>query len=341
MEYPCLSLMELSGLLGKNVIIEALTGVFITNNVDIEKLKKSIAMSSCLKEAGLVLRVKGQEDWKEKINELQACRYIRITIRRVGGIGRQINKQQIISYFKKSCPGKIVLEAKKPEIKEDTCNLSIIITDGVIIYGIPIYYQGKSKLLSINPHDLPYYSPGALNPWFSRLLTNIAGLEKGVLLDPFCGTASIPTWASSNYHTIVCGDINPVHCKGGLANYSWLHGFDSKINIVRWDYNYLPMREASIDAIVTDLPYGRSVRSRGTSEEELAERFFKTFCYYLKNNGVTVVSISEDLYKFYKQSLCYLDSKCLMFIHNKLSRVILRFVKKTQQVDPSSLIRQG
>lgn len=328
MQYPCLSLLELKGLIGKDTIEEVFTGVAIIRETDKDKMKKAIHNSSCLKETGIIIKVKNIEDWREDINLPTNCEELRIITRRIGGYGEAIRKQDIIGYLKERYKNKKILESKKPQLTNNSCELTIIITEGIIIYGIPLYHQGKSNLLSINPHNLPYYSPGALNPWFSRLLTNIAGNNGKILLDPFCGTASIPIWSINSYHTILCGDINPTHCKGGLTNYCHLRGFDGTINVIRWDYKYLPIRKESIDVLVTDLPYGRSVRSKGTSEKELSEIFFETFYMYLKQNGVATISTSEDLHMYYKKSLEFLDAKCQMFVHNKLNRVILRFVKR-------------
>lgn len=344
MEYPCLSLLELRSLLGYPNIANVFTGLALVEDVDEKVLGRAVEISSTLKEAGHVLKVKDICDWEEKFPEFNDCEQIKVTIRRLGGYGKDVSKKTIMKRLKEVYTGKKVIESKKPDVADKKCNLIVILTDGVVVYGTPLRFEGKLGLLSINPHDLPYYSPGALNPWFSRLLSNLAEYVGGTLLDPFCGTASIPIWAVENsFTTMLCGDINPVHCKGGLINYIKVKGFDAKFHVIRWDFNHLPLRPGSVSAIVTDLPYGRSVRSKGSPERELAERFFKTFHEYLRSGGVAVVSISEDLYRIHAISKGMLERRCYMFVHNKLSRVILKFTKRglARQVDPSSLIRQG
>jgi len=328
MEHPCLSLMEMEGLIGGDKIHGVYSGVALLDGVDSDTLRKAVKISSCLKEAGVVLSISDALEWRGALPQMPACKDLKVAFRRIGGVGRHVSKREVIAHLKIALGLTKVEEVKKPEVGPASCCLSVIFVEGFVIYGAPLAYQGKSKLLSINPHDLPYYSPGALNPWFARLLSNSAGEVGGVLMDPFCGTGAIPVWAKGDFQAAVCGDISGVRCRGALANYAYVHGFDAKIHVVRWDFSHLPIRESSIDAIITDLPYGRSVRSEVLPERGLVERFFETYANYLKRGGVAVASASQDLLPDLEMVTGAVERRCLMFVHNKLTRAIVKLVKR-------------
>ncbi len=89
-------------------------------------------------------------------------------------------------------------------------------------------------------------------PRLARALVNISLVCPGErLLDPFSGTGGILLEASLVGAHATGSDIDPCMVSGSREN---VPGAD----LVRADTGALPFRDASIDAVVTDLPYGQS-----------------------------------------------------------------------------------
>ncbi|XP_051010958.1 LOW QUALITY PROTEIN: tRNA (guanine(6)-N2)-methyltransferase THUMP3-like [Acomys russatus] len=95
-----------------------------------------------------------------------------------------------------------------------------------------------------------------------------------VIVDPMCGTAVIPieedTEESHCYH--IAGDNNPLAVNRAANKISSLltnsQIKDGKIpwilpiDAVEWDICNLPLRTASVDVIVTDMPFGKGIGSK-------------------------------------------------------------------------------
>ena len=90
-------------------------------------------------------------------------------------------------------------------------------------------------------------------PRMARTLVNIACTHTGdVLLDPFCGTGGILIEAGLLGMNAVGSDFDPMMIHGSKRN-----ARDAALMLA--DAASLPFRDRSIDAIVTDFPYGQSV----------------------------------------------------------------------------------
>lgn len=81
-----------------------------------------------------------------------------------------------------------------------------------------------------------------------------------VLLDPLCGTGTIPIEAALQWPrlTVIGGDRSADELAVASRNRE-LSGAD--IGLCRWDCRELPLESGSIDRIVSDLPFGRRVGS--------------------------------------------------------------------------------
>lgn len=113
------------------------------------------------------------------------------------------------------------------------------------------------------PGDRPFFHPGVMMPRIARALVNISCVRPGgILLDPFSGTGGILIEAGLVGAHPVGGDMDPSMLRGSLAN---VPGLD----LVRADAASLPFPDGSIDAVVTDLPYGQSVTIRASTMDDL------------------------------------------------------------------------
>jgi tRNA (guanine10-N2)-dimethyltransferase len=104
-----------------------------------------------------------------------------------------------------------------------------------------------------NPGKRSFFHPGVMMPRMARALVNISCVQpKNCLLDPFCGTGGILIEAVMLGIDAIGSDFNPVMVRGSRMNQK-----ESEMLIA--DAVRLPLGDESVDAVVTDLPYGQSV----------------------------------------------------------------------------------
>jgi len=334
-QFPCLSLSELMVLVNPE-----LTGFFtqlilFRTSKSLPEIIDAQTLSSTIKEIGDVkfLSNANYEEFKEKLHQ-QDCpksKNVGIYFKRVQAFSKHIGKEKIInlvrSWLRYKCK---VNPVYRPKEKLGT-SYSLIITDGIILFGKCISKERKGDLLKENPHDLPYYSPGALNKWFARLVSNLSlstSYEKSVFIDPYCGTGTIAIEATSSHSFLICGDLNKSHVKGSMRNLKE-KGKHDFFDIVRWDARFLPLRKNSIDSLSTDMPYGKSVKGLGGTELELLKTFLEELPIIMKEKGRAVFLVPSEWERHIviKNPLKVIR-KCPMYVHNQLTRMIYLVEKR-------------
>jgi len=114
-----------------------------------------------------------------------------------------------------------------------------------------------------NPMRRPFFHPGVMMPRMARALVNLSLVAPGErTFDPFCGTGGILLEAREIGIRILGSDFDPAMVAGYRQN---LPGADVMIA----DATAVPVCDGTLDAVVTDLPYGQSVRIRAESMDRL------------------------------------------------------------------------
>jgi len=104
-----------------------------------------------------------------------------------------------------------------------------------------------------NPGKRDFFHPGVMMPRMARTLLNLTCAHAGeVILDPFCGTGGF----------LIETELLGMHAMGSDFDPMMIHG--SRQNVINPDLMIsdatdLPFNDHSIDAVVTDFPYGQSV----------------------------------------------------------------------------------
>ena len=107
------------------------------------------------------------------------------------------------------------------------------------------------------PGRRPFFSPGSIDPIEARAAVNIAvGATPGVVCDPLCGTGGFLIEAAAVGASVIGGDIRPEMVEGTRANLRALSP-RAPLGIYHGDASAIPLAQRSVDAVVTDLPYGR------------------------------------------------------------------------------------
>jgi len=110
-------------------------------------------------------------------------------------------------------------------------------------------------------HRRPYkqvHVPGSLKPPVAAALLRLAGVAPGArVLDPCCGAGTIVVEAALGGALALGGDRDPVAVAAAQAN---ARSADVAARLLlRWDAQRLPLADASVDRIVSNLPWGRAV----------------------------------------------------------------------------------
>lgn len=113
------------------------------------------------------------------------------------------------------------------------------------------------------PISRPFFHPGVMMPRLARALVNLARVEPGeVLLDPFAGTGGTLIEATLLGARAIGLDADPRMLAGARQNLP-------EAELALADAVRLPVPSASVDAIVSDLPYGQSVQIRAETLDRL------------------------------------------------------------------------
>ena len=147
----------------------------------------------------------------------------------------------------------------------------------------------RSSFERRKPGGRPFFHPGVMMPRLARALVNISLAGEGDwLFDPFCGTGGILVEAAGIGAKAAGGDMDVVMVDGTRSNVpgAWC---------IQADASCLPLRSGSIDAVVTDLPYGQSVAIHGSGIEFLYTHALEEIQRILRPGSRAVIVTHRDI----------------------------------------------
>jgi tRNA (guanine6-N2)-methyltransferase len=160
-------------------------------------------------------------------------------------------------------------------------NIRVFIEHEVAIVGVRL---GKTAL-----HDRWYqraHLPGALKPPVAAALALLAQTTSTTMvLDPCCGSGTILIEAALQGAIVCGGDCSPLAVASAQANAS---SASINVPIQQWDATALPIADAVMDRVITNLPWGRQVPVDGT-RTSLYQRLFAQMRRVLTPSGRLVV----------------------------------------------------
>jgi tRNA (guanine10-N2)-dimethyltransferase len=170
----------------------------------------------------------------------------------------------------------------------------------------------------------PFFSPISLSPRTARLMINLSGTVKGsTILDPFCGTGGILIEGGILGRRVIGNDFTLSMASGTRINLKYYGIKNSKVFNV--DALVLDPGEV-VNAIVSDLPYGRN--SKVSSKDMLVfyeSSMRRMLCLIERGNRMVIMINSPELIRV-PDDLELL--KTLSFaVHKSLTRHIMVFRK--------------
>jgi len=172
--------------------------------------------------------------------------------------------------------GAIILDkVKGTRVKLTNPDLTFfgVLTEGKFIFGPKLAEIRAKPFMDRRPRRRPFFHPSAMPAKLARCMVNLAQPKAGdIVLDPFCGTASMLIEAGLTGCKVVGFDVQKRMVKGSLRNLRY-YGVCPE-GMLRADARYPPIRE--VDRIVTDPPYGRSATTLGREIGEIVKDFLST-----------------------------------------------------------------
>ena len=168
------------------------------------------------------------------------------------------------------------------------------------------------------PRSRAFFHPSAIFPKLSRALVNIAGVKEGeTLVDPFAGTGSILLEASIVGALPVGVDISWKMARGALANAQkycqpWL-------GMIRADSMSLPLTR--VDAIATDVPYGRASSRMGEELGVIIDGLLKAGAALLHRGRIAVVMHPRSS-RVTPGDTFRVEGEHHLYVHRNLTRTI-------------------
>jgi tRNA (guanine10-N2)-dimethyltransferase len=153
--------------------------------------------------------------------------------------------------------------------------LRVVLTNSNVYTGLKIAKINRTQFERRKVQYRPFFSPISLHPKIARALVNLSNIKTNEkLLDPFCGTGGILLEGGLIGAKVIGSDIKEEMINGckktlDFYNISDFRLYCSDIGEIR---NYI----SKVDAVVTDLPYGKSTTTKGEDIQNLYNRAFET-----------------------------------------------------------------
>jgi tRNA (guanine10-N2)-dimethyltransferase len=148
----------------------------------------------------------------------------------------------------------------------------LLLTEQTCFFGLLLHSTDKKRYEARKPQFRPFFSPGVIPPKVARALVNLSGIKENELfLDPFCGTGGLLIEAGMIGALVMGLDVQEQMVRGTAEN---LNFYGLACALIVGDAARIALRDNCIDAIATDMPYGRSSLIARSGFAPSLERFF-------------------------------------------------------------------
>jgi len=231
--------------------------------------------------------------------------------------GRRFGAHPSMSYLKQRLGTRIRQETGL-QVDLATPDMKLyILSDAQIYLCHKRVVVDRSQFEQRKPQYRPFSSPVSLHPRIARALVNLVRITPGQsLMDPFCGTGGILIEAGLLGARVVGIDIKNTMVEGCRAN---LIHYGITPDCLKCG-DALGIEDIyPVDAVVTDLPYGRST-SITTSPATLYKDAFSKLGDWLKPTGMAVVGLPEKRFISLAEQQCSVIDVHPMRVHRSLTR---------------------
>jgi tRNA (guanine10-N2)-dimethyltransferase len=207
-------------------------------------------------------------------------------------------------------------------LKNPKIEYRAILSEDRCYFGKVLFRVDRGSFDTRNPGKRDFFHPGVMMPRMVRTLINLTCVRAGdIILDPFCGTGGVLIEAEMLGIRSVGSDFDPMMTSGSRQNVA-----DSDLLLA--DATRLPFCSQSIDAVVTDFPYGQSVCIRKTDTmDNLYSDALEEIHRVIKSGCRAVVVTHSDISDIAGQHMTILQ-RHEQRVHKSLTRRILVLTTK-------------
>jgi len=167
-----------------------------------------------------------------------------------------------------------------------------ILTENRFLLGLKMAEIPPRPFVDRKPRRRPFFHPSSMPAKLARCMVNLAQPKAGdLVLDPFCGTASILVEAGLIGCRVVGLDVQRHMARGSLRNLRY-YGVRPE-GMMTADARLPPLTK--VDRIVTDPPYGRSATTLGWSPKRIVEDFLSKAGDLLPSNGRICIASPKSI----------------------------------------------
>jgi len=167
-----------------------------------------------------------------------------------------------------------------------------ILTENRFLLGLKMAEIPPKPFMDRRPRRRPFFHPSSMPAKLARCMVNLAQPKAGdLVLDPFCGTASILIEAGLIGCRVMGLDVQRHMAKGSLRNLLY-YGVKPE-GMITADARLPPLTK--VDRIVTDPPYGRSATTLGWSTKRIVEDFLSKAEDLLPRDGRICIAAPKSI----------------------------------------------
>jgi tRNA (guanine10-N2)-dimethyltransferase len=206
------------------------------------------------------------------------------------------------------------LKNPKVYLKNPTTFINFFITKKKV-YCCLLEHSIEKDWIERKAHLRPELHPSSLNPKLAKAVINLTGIEKGSVIDPFCGSGGILIEAGLMKLKPIGYDLDRI-----MINRTKINLKHYKIKAIVEQQNALKLKR-KLDYVVTDLPYGKNTKKQNL--EELYLDFLKLLEKKLTKKAVVMFPDFIDHKKLIKQTKLKIEKEFDYYLHKSLSKKIL------------------
>ncbi len=208
---------------------------------------------------------------------------------------KQIHRSHLSSTNLERRIGEVIFEnnaGSRVNLKDPDHSFRLLVTKSSCIFGEVIASVDRKQFWERKPHKKPFFYPGTILPEVSRAIVNLCEIHTNdLVLDPFCGTGGILVEAGMIGARVIGIDVQESMLRGAAMN---LIECGSEYHLLCGDACNLPIADETIDAVVTDPPYGRSAVVMAESVESLyRDALFEIYRVLKRGGRAAVISDFE------------------------------------------------
>jgi len=183
----------------------------------------------------------------------------------------------------------------KVQMKNSDLDIAVNVDINQVYAGIKITKDSLFK------RNIEHFGPTTLRATICAGLLRYANIKPGeIVVDPMCGGGSIPIEGTLSDPTAfyLGGEIHEKAIERCAGNQKAVQNRAST-DFVRWDITKIPLRDNSIDVLVTDLPFGKRSGSKADNRV-LYPRILNSMARVVKPTTGRAVLLTQDKNSMFK-----------------------------------------